>query len=70
MIERAVERTIEREVELVRSSAVRTPKAWGALAAVGVATFKELEGRPPTEDERRAIWAGLWRAVEGLSRAG
>ena len=70
MIERAVARTIERELELIRGSAAHTPRAWGALAAAGVVTFNELEGRAPTEGERRAIWAGLWRAVEVVSRAG
>ena len=70
MIERAVARTVEREAELVRASAAHRPKAWGALAAAGVVTFKELEHRPPTEVERRAVWAGLWRAVEAVSRAG
>jgi len=70
VIERAVARTIEREPQLLRASAAHAPKAWGALAAAGVVTFKDREGRPPTEGERRAIWAGLWRAVEALSRAG
>jgi hypothetical protein len=27
-------------------------------------TFKELAGRRPTDDERRAIWSALWRAAE------
>src|SRR5262249_49761220 len=40
-----------------------TPKAWGALAARGVVTFRDLVGRVPTPDERRAIWAQLWDAA-------
>ncbi len=63
MIERAVADTLAREPDLVRDTAARTPKAWGALAARGVVTFRELAGRAPTDDERRAIWDGLWRAV-------
>ena len=64
MVERAVTGTIEREPELVRDTAARKPKAWGALAAKGVLAFRDLAGRPPTEAERRAIWAGLWRSAE------
>jgi hypothetical protein len=65
VIERAIADTVAREPDLVRDTAGRTPKAWGALAARGVVTFRELAGRAPTEEERRAIWAGLWRAAEG-----
>jgi hypothetical protein len=70
VIERAVSLTITRELALVRASAAGTPKAWGALAAAGVLAFKELTGRPATDAERREIWAGLWQAVEAVSRAG
>ena len=70
MVERAVEDTVARERELVRDTAARLPKAWGALAARGVVTFRELAGRAPTESERRAIWAGLWRAAETLNVRG
>jgi hypothetical protein len=64
MIERAVSLTIKREPELVRETAARRPKAWGALAAKGVIAFRELAGRAPTDPERRAIWSALWRASE------
>lgn len=70
MIERAVSLTVEREPALVRDTAARVPKAWGALAATGVLAFRELAGRSPTEAERRAIWSALWRATEAISRAG
>ncbi len=66
MIERAVTETLTRELDLVRETAARRPKAWGALAARGVITFRDLAGRAPTDDERRAIWAGLWHAAEAL----
>jgi hypothetical protein len=70
VIERAVSLTVEREPELVRDTVARRPTAWGALAARGVVTFRELAGRRPTDDERRAIWAGLWRAAEETSVGG
>ncbi|HTH69740.1 MAG TPA: hypothetical protein VL493_00535 [Candidatus Saccharimonadales bacterium] len=69
MLERAVSLTIDREPELVRDTAARRPKAWGALAAKGVVAFRELAGRAPTETERRAIWAALWRAAEETPRS-
>ena len=70
MVERAIEDTVAREHELVRDTAARRPKAWGALAARGVVAFRELAGRAPSESERRAIWAGLWRAAEELNVRG
>jgi len=70
VIERAVALGIEREPGLLHDAAVRRPKAWGALAAAGVLAFREIAGRAPTDGERRAIWAGLWRAVEEVSPGG
>jgi hypothetical protein len=64
VVERAISLTLDREAALVRDTAARRPKAWGALAARGVVTFRELAGRAPTDAERRAIWSGLWRAAE------
>lgn len=63
-VERAVAQTVADERALVAAAARSVPKAWGALTARGVLRFRELTGRPPTEAERRAIWAALWRAVE------
>jgi len=70
VIERAISLTIEREPALVRDTAARRPKAWGALAARGVITFRDLAGRSPTDAERRAIWSGLWRAAEMTNARG
>jgi hypothetical protein len=70
VIQRAVSLTIEREPQLVHDVAARRPKAWGALAATGVVTFRELAGRAPSETERRAIWSALWTAAEAVSPAG
>ena len=64
MVERAIDETVNREHDLLRDTAARRPKAWGALAARGVVTFRELAGRAPSDAERRAIWSGLWRAAE------
>lgn len=64
LVERAIADTIRTETALVRDTARRVPKAWGALAARGVLRFRELSGRAPTDAERRAIWAGLWHAIE------
>ena len=62
-IERAVQRTVATESDLVRATADGIPKAWGALAARGVITFRDLVSRPPTDAERRAIWSQLWDAA-------
>ena len=70
MIERAVSLTIEREPELIRDTAARRPKSWGALAAKGVLAFRELAGRAPSDAERRAIWSALWHAAEEASVRG
>ena len=64
MVERAILETVAQEPDLVRDTAARRPKAWGALAAQGVLTFREIAKRVPTDSERRAIWSGLWRAAE------
>jgi len=63
-IERAVDETITADPALVLAAAHSQPKAWGALAARGVMRFRDLGGRAPTDEERRAMWAGLWREVE------
>ncbi len=63
-VDRAVQHTVETEAALVRDVAAGMPKAWGALAARGILAFRALAGRAPTEAERRAIWHGLWEAVE------
>lgn len=49
--------------ELAEGTARGRPKAWGALAAQGVLAYRRRVGRPPTEDERRALWDALWRGA-------
>ena len=68
-VERAVQRTIAASADLVRDTASAVPKAWGALAARGVVTFRDLAGRPPTDAERRAIWSALWEGARRVNGA-
>jgi hypothetical protein len=68
-IERAVERALREHPDLVLQTREHVPKAWGRLAALGVRLFREEEGRPPTDQERRAIWNALWRGVESAERS-
>jgi hypothetical protein len=67
LVESAVQRTLASSADLVRDTAAAVPKAWGALAARGIVTFREITGRPPTDDERRAIWSALWNGVHRLN---
>lgn len=68
-IDRAVHATVRTQRPLVVAAAHGVPKAWGSLAARGVVRFRELNGRKPTDEERRAIWSGLWREVEKAREA-
>ena len=68
-VDGAVEQAARERPDLVVATAAGRPKAWGALAAHGVLTFRTLTGRPPTEPERRAIWSGLWAATRPLPAA-
>jgi len=69
-VQQAVEQTAIERPDLVAATAVGRPKAWGALAAHGVLTFRRLAGRPPSGQERSAIWAGLWSLAERWKAAG
>jgi hypothetical protein len=40
------------------------PKAWGGLAAHGVAALRARLGRQLTDRERRALWTALWREAQ------
>jgi hypothetical protein len=62
-IDDAVTAAVRERPELVDDARRQVPKAWGQLAALGVVTFRRMTGRAPTDEERRAIWDGLWRAV-------
>ena len=54
--------TVRTWPDLALGTRTARPKAWGALAAKGVAALRERLGRPLTESERRTLWAALWQA--------
>jgi hypothetical protein len=57
--------TVEAWPDLALGTRTARPKAWGALAAHGVAALRERLGRPVSENERRALWTALWQAAGG-----
>jgi hypothetical protein len=57
--------TVRTWPDLALGTRTARPKAWGALAAHGVAALRERLGRPVSEQERRAVWEALWRAARG-----
>jgi len=69
-VQDAVDRAAQERPDLILATAAGRPKAWGALAAHGVVTFRARAGRAPTETERRAIWSGLWAAAQRAGRDG
>lgn len=69
-VQDAVKRAAGDRPDLLFATAAGRPKAWGALAAHGVVTFRTVTGRPPTETERRAIWSGLWAAARQAGHDG
>lgn len=69
-VQDAVDRAAGERPDLLLATAAGRPKAWGALAAHGVVTFRTVTGRAPTEAERRAIWSGLWAAAQQAGREG
>ncbi len=65
-VEDAVARAVQDDPDLLAAVAQARPRAWGALAAKGIVTFRHFSGRRPTEAERRAIWSGLWSVVTAV----
>jgi hypothetical protein len=55
--------TVRTWPDLAEGARTARPKAWGALAAKGVAALRDRLGRPLTESERRTLWAALWQAT-------
>lgn len=55
--------TVRAWPDLAAGTRTGRPKAWGALAARGVTALRARLGRPPSEEERRVLWAALWRAA-------
>ncbi len=66
-LDAAIERVLADQAALASDVRTGRPKAWGRLAALGVITYRDLLGRPPSEAERRALWSGLWRAATGAA---
>jgi hypothetical protein len=55
--------TVRTWPDLALGTRTARPKAWGALAAHGVAALRERLGRPLSERERRTLWSELWDAA-------
>jgi hypothetical protein len=55
--------TVRAWPDLAEGTRTARPKAWGALAAKGVAALRDRLGRSLTETERRTLWAALWQAA-------
>jgi hypothetical protein len=56
--------TVRTWPDLALGTRTARPKAWGALAAHGIAALGERVGRSLTENERRNLWAALWQAAQ------
>jgi hypothetical protein len=56
--------TVRTWPDLALGTRTARPKAWGALAAHGVAALRARLGRQLTDAERRSLWAALWREAE------
>ena len=63
-IEELARQTVRDWPDLALGTRTARPKAWGALAAHGVTALRERLGRTPTDTERRALWAALWREAQ------
>ncbi|OLC55342.1 MAG: hypothetical protein AUH85_09560 [Chloroflexi bacterium 13_1_40CM_4_68_4] len=63
-VEVVADDTVSVNYELFDDTVAARPKAWGALAAQGVISYRARTGRPPDDVARRAIWAALWKRVE------
>jgi len=63
-IEEVSRQTVSAWPDLAVGTRTARPKAWGALAAHGVTALRKRLGRAPTEAERRALWAALWREAQ------
>jgi len=64
VIEKIAGETMRAWPDLAAGTRTGRPKAWGAPAAHGVKALRDQLGRPVSDDERRRLWAALWRAAE------
>jgi hypothetical protein len=63
-IDETARQTVRAWPDLALGARTARPKAWGALAAHGVTALRERLGRTPSDSERRALWAALWRVAQ------
>jgi len=61
VIREVASETVRSWPDLAHGTRTARPKAWGALAGHGVAALRARLGRPLSDEERRALWAALWR---------
>ena len=61
LILEVAQETVQAWPDLALGTQTARPKAWGALAAHGVAALRARLGRPLSDEERRALWSALWR---------
>jgi len=61
--EKVAAETVRAWPDLAAGTRTGRPKAWGALAAHGVKALRDQLRRPVSDDERRRLWAALWRAA-------
>ena len=61
LIGEVARKTVKNWPDLAVGTRTARPKAWGALAGHGVTALRARLGRPLSDEERRALWAALWR---------
>jgi len=64
VVEKVARETVRAWPDLAAGTRTGRPKAWGALAGHGVTALRDQLGRPLLDDERRRLWAALWRAAQ------
>ncbi len=64
LAEKIAGETVRAWPDLAAGTRTGRPKAWGALAGHGVTALRAELGRPVSDDERRRLWAALWRAAQ------
>lgn len=68
IVQSVTQKTIAAYPEIVRAWQVGTPKTWGYLAGRAVGAARRRVGRPLTDEERRRVWAALWRQLQVIGQ--
>jgi hypothetical protein len=63
VVDEVARETVRSWPDLAVGTRTGRPKAWGGLAAHGVTALRDRLARPLSDDERRRLWAALWRAA-------